>query len=120
MGGNFETHYHGTTVDRLVGIVSEGTLPMYRPDTGLTGAWTTRLIEKSLKHARERGEERGGIEPVVLEYNLPVWWIRENNDRKAVDSMGYDNNVHCFKALIPQEYFVQRIYPNRHVPINRV
>jgi RNA:NAD 2'-phosphotransferase (TPT1/KptA family) len=55
MSYEFETLYHGTTVDRLELIQTSAVLPMHREDTGLTGAWMTRLLEKSLQHASERG-----------------------------------------------------------------
>ncbi len=109
----FETHYHGTTVDKLDGIAEKSTIPMHRLDTGFTGAWTTKRLEKSIKHAIERGQERGGTEPVVLEYILSKKWVKENNDRSAVNAMKYDENVHCFKAPLPKEHLQRLIYPNR-------
>jgi len=113
MDQEFETHYHGTTIDRLNSIKHDGTLPIYRPKTGLTGAWTTTILENSIKHSRKRGSQRGGIEPIILEFHLPYEWIKENNDKKTVSSEGYDENVYCFKKTIPKEYLVGIIYPNR-------
>ena len=113
MDQEFETHYHGTTMDKLTSIEQKGTLPMYRPKTGLTGAWTTTILENSIKHSRKRGTQRGGIEPIVLKFHLPPWWIQKNNDRKTVSSEGYDENVYCFKITIPQEYLMGVIYPDR-------
>jgi len=115
MGQEFEAHkyYHGTTIDKLNSIKRKGILPIYKAKTGLTGAWATKILKGSIKHARERGLERGGIEPLVLGFCLPFWWVKENNDRKAVDSCGYDENVFCFKIKIPKAYLTKVFYPNK-------
>ena len=113
MNQEFEIHYHGTTIDRLASIEDIGTLATYRPDTGLTGAWTTTILENSIRHSRKRGVQRGGIEPIILKFHLPSWWIQKNNDRKAVNSSGYDENVYCFKITIPKKYYTGVIYPKR-------
>jgi hypothetical protein len=113
MSAEHQIHYHGTTADRIDGINQEGTLPMFRKDTGLTGAWTSEILEKSLKHAIERGIERGGLEPVVIELEIPNHWVSENDDRDSVRAAGYDETVHCFRVVIPQDFFKKYIYPNR-------
>jgi hypothetical protein len=114
MEREFKTHYHGTTIDRLASIEHKGTLPMYKQDTGLTGAWTTTILENSIRHSRKRGAQRGGIEPIILKFHLPSRWVQENNDRKIVDSQGYDENVYCFKKTIPKKYLTEIIYPNKY------
>lgn len=113
MDQEFETHYHGTTIDRFISIEHDGTLPIHKPETGITGAWTTTILENSIKHSKKRGTQRGGIEPIVLKFHLPSEWIKENNDKKTVSLGGYDENVYCFKIIIPQEYLIGVIYPNR-------
>lgn len=111
MNIEFEIHYHGTTTDRLEPIAGEGTKPMLRPETGIAGAWTTRILENSVKHAIKRAEQRGGLMPVVLQFRLPRTWVQEHNDRTIVDGFGYDENVHCFTTAIPQEFLEDYIYP---------
>lgn len=113
MDQRFETYYHGTTIDRLISIEKDGTLSMYRPDTGLTGAWATKILKNSIKHSKKRGTQRGGLEPIVLKFRLPSWWIQKNEDREAVNSGGYDENVYCFRIKIPKKYLTEIIYPNR-------
>lgn len=113
MDQEFETYYHGTTLDRLTSIKHDGTLPMLKEDTGLTGAWATKILKDSIKHSRKRGIQRGGIEPIVLKFHLPPGWIQENDDKELVRSEGYNENVYCFKKTIPKEYLVGVIYPDR-------
>lgn len=109
-----KTLYHGTTIDRLRSIKNKGTFPIFRQKTGLAGAWATKILKDSIKHSRKRGIQRGDIEPIILEFDLPLWWVERNNDGKLVSSEGYDENVYCFKKTIPKKYLVGIIYPERY------
>lgn len=110
---DYEILYHGTTSDRLESIKDDGVLPTFNKTIRLTGAWATTILEKSINHARKRGNQRGGIEPVVLGYLLSSKWIRENNDKKAVNSRRYDENVYCFRRKISPDDLLEIIYPDR-------
>ncbi len=107
---SFETLYHGTTTDRLEAIASSEVLPMHRIDTGMTGVWMTRLVNKSAIHAVERGSERGGLEPVVLEFVIPSEWTERANSRPMVDKMSYDDNVFCFTEAVPLDFWSNTLH----------
>jgi hypothetical protein len=111
---SLKLHYHGTTVDRIKSILSNGTLPLGRIDTQLTGAWTTEILDNALQHSIERGTERGGVEPIVVVYLLPNDWINRYDDRKSVDRKGYDKNVHCFNRSLPHKYLVGYIHTKNY------
>jgi len=113
MPKKFAVHYHGTTADRVPSIADVEVQPIGRIKTRLVGAWTTEIREDSIEHAIKRGEQRGGLEPVILEYHLPHEWVENHDDREVVEREGYGSSVHCFDAPLPNEHFERHIYPQR-------